>query len=157
MTILTYENTGDDAMVCQIVSLLGDGTDDLDGTGGEFELTLLFGGNTNQPDPQLITFSTATRASVFTEQFPLPVGETVTAKIKSPNPADTNVMVHTCIYEVGVESIRDELAAMQESLDAINVNLRSTHNVYDGTGGSGGAGVYPGTTGSTAGVYTSRC
>jgi len=58
----------------------------------------------NQPDPQYITFSTATQASVFTEQFVLPVGQTVTAKVKSPNAADTAVWTRCCIYEVSSPS-----------------------------------------------------
>jgi hypothetical protein len=128
---------------------LGDGSDDLDGTGGEFELTMLFGSHVNQPDPQTITFSIAAQASVFTEQFPLPIGETVTFKVKSPNPADSSVYVHCCIYEVGVESIRDELAA-------ILAEMRRTTNVYDETGVPG-SGVYSRTTGSATGIYPGRC
>lgn len=156
MTILEYENTGTDAMVCQILAKFGDGVSDLDGTGGDFELTLMFGSNACQPDPQLVRFSVSTTASVLTEQFPLPVGETVTAKIASPNAADSSVYVHCCIYEVGVESIRDELEAMQESLDGITIALRTTKNVYDDTNSPGG-GVYPTTTGSATGIYPGRC
>lgn len=113
---------------------LGDGADDLDGTGGEFELTMMLGSQTVQPDPQLIWFNTQTRCAVFTEQFPLYVGETVTLKIKSPNGADTSVYVRACIIEVGVESIRDDLARL--------IALQSTvTNVFDeSTAGSGGTG-----------------
>ena len=140
---------------------LGDGIDDLDGTGGEFELTMILDGQTVQPDPQLVWFSTAPRASVFTEQFPLYVGGTVTFKIKSPNVADTSVMVHACIIEVGVESIRDDLAAIQTTADGILLAQRSTKNVYDETGTSGGegssTGVYPSSGSGGTGVSPGRC
>lgn len=151
-TLLTYANTGTDAMVCQIAAWLGDGSDDLDGTGGDFELTMEFGAHTVQPDPQLIRFDTSTRATVFTEQFPLPIGETVTVKIRSPNAADTTVYAHTCIYEVGVESIRDELAA-------ILLHIGTTTNTSEDPPSTpgGGTGVYPNTTGSGTGVYPGRC
>ena len=150
-TILSYTNSGTDALLCQILVHLGNGSDDLDGTGGEFELTLMFGSETNMPDPQLITFSTATRASVFTEQFPLAIGETVTAKIKSPNAADTSVYVHACIFEVGVESIRDEINDILSLLYSATLNQRMTKNIFDTS--SGGGGVYPLTTDSGTGVY----
>lgn len=155
-TVFTYTNTGTDVLICQAIAKIGDGSDDLDGTGGEFEWTMLLGGNTVQPEPQWITFSTETRSAAFTEQFPLPVGDSVTFKLKSPNVADTSVWVRVCLYEVGVESIRDELAAIQSQLTSILVTMRNTTNVYDDTH-SPGSGVYPTTSGSAAGVYPGRC
>lgn len=121
----------------------GDGTKNLDGSGGNFEFTMELGNQTNQPDPQIIYFSTATRASVFTEQFPLYMNETVVIKVKSPNAADSDVYVHACILEVGVESIRDDLALILAS-------LRTVKNVYDDTGGTGGES-------SARGVYPEKC
>lgn len=148
ITVLTYRNTGTEVLVLQGVVEFGDGTDDLDGTGGEFEFTMQFDSQTNMPDPQHITFSTATRASVFTEQFPLPVGQTVTFKVKSPNAADTAVWTRATVYEVGVESLREDILAIVNK-------QRQTKQIYDNS--SGGGGVYPVTTGSTSGVYVSRC
>lgn len=100
MTVLSYQNTSDEVLVCQGLIRIGDGVNDLDGSGGDFELTLQFGDRVTQPDPQLMYFSTATQASVFTAQFPLPIGETVTFKMKSPNAGDSSVWVQACIYEV---------------------------------------------------------
>jgi hypothetical protein len=104
---------------------LGDGVNDLDGSGGDFELTIEFGGQTNMPDPQLIAFSSGTRASVFTEQFVLPLNEVVTTKIKSPNAADTSVWTHACIYEVSNLS----------RMSAIGAQSNVITNVYDDPGG----------------------
>lgn len=115
-------------MICQIVTHLGDGVNNLDGSGGDFELTLQFGSQVNMPDPQLIAFSTATRASVFTEQFVLPRNETVTAKIKSPNAADTSVWTHCCIYEVS------DISQYSNAITGGSTIL----NTYDDSGG-----VYP--------------
>ena len=128
VTVLEYHNTDNEIMVCQGVIFLGDGANDLDGTGGDFELTLMFGNQVNQPDPQLVWFSTATRVSIFTEQFVLPVNETVTFMIKSPNAADTAVYTHACIYEVGVESLRDD---MKRIMALIVASGPSIQNVYD--------------------------
>jgi hypothetical protein len=121
----------------------GDGTKDLDGSGGNFEFTMELGSQVNQPEPQIIYFSTDTQASVFTEQFPLYRNETVVIKVKSPNAADTDVYVHACIIEVGVESIRDDLAL-------IIANQRIVKNVYDDTGGADGEGT-------SRGVYPEKC
>lgn len=168
-TVLSFTNTNTSSYIAQIVMFLGNGTNDLDGTGGTFELTLQFGSQVNQPDPQYVTFSTATRASVFTEQFPLAIGQTVYAKIKSPNAADTSVWVQCCIFEVGVESIRDDLTTITSSLSDLSDDVgamlaesRIVTNVYDNTGsGSGvagsGAGVVPSSMGTGTGVYVSRC
>ena len=115
-------------MICQILVYLGDGTNDLDGSGGDFELTIQFGNQTNMPDPQIMAFSTAARASVFTEQFVLPVNETVTTKIKSPNAADTGVWTHACIYEV------TDLSKMSYATGGRNTII----STYEDSGG-----VYP--------------
>ena len=123
--MLEYENSGDDIMVCQCVVRLGDTVNALDGTGGDFELTLQFGSNVNQPNPQLVYFGTDTRASVFTEQFPLPINETVTLKIKSPNAADTSVWTQACIYEVYAVS----------KMSYATAGSNTIVNTYDTTGG----------------------
>jgi hypothetical protein len=145
VTVFTYTNNGTDVLVCQAIAQFGDGVNDLDGSGGDFEFTMLLGGQVNQPEPQLVTFSSDTQAGMFTHQFPLPVGQSVTFKFKSPNAADSNVWVRVCLYEVGVESIRDELLA-------IISRLNKTTNVYGpGTGGGTTA------TGDATGVYPGRC
>jgi hypothetical protein len=122
---LQYTNNTDDAMVCQVVMYLGDGVNDLDGSGGDYELTIQFGDQVNMPDPQLVYFSTSTRASIFTEQFVLPIGQTVTTKIKSPNVADTSVYTHACIYEVS------ELSKMSYATGGSNTIV----NTYEDSGG----------------------
>ena len=126
--MLTYQNTSDEVMICQIVAHFGDGINDLDGSGGDFELTLQFGDQVNMPDPQLIAFSSSTQASVFTEQFVLPINETATAKIKSPNAADTSVWTHCCIYEVSTPAKMSYATSTDEII----------MNIYDDPGG-----VYP--------------
>ena len=140
-------------LVCQGRISLGNGVNDLDGSGGEFECTMTLGGQTVQPDPQLVWFSTATRSAIFTEQFPIYIGETVTIKIKSPNAADSSVYVRACIIEVGVESIRDDLAV-------ILLNQRIVLNVWDESEHAGGTaaarGVIPQIEGTGEGVYPRR-
>jgi len=128
--VFTYANvTGQDLVVMGIVSL-GDGSKDLDGSGGTFELTLEIGGQTVQPEPQLIYFSADVRAMTFTEQFTLYAGDTVNFKVKSPNAADTDVTVKACLIETGTNDARTDLDAIIASLAAITTAQNRVKNVY---------------------------
>lgn len=128
--VFTYANaTGQDLIVMGIVSL-GDGSKDLDGSGGTFELTLEIGGQTVQPEPQLIYFSADVRAMTFTEQFTLYDGDTVNFKVKSPNAADTDVTVKACLIETGTNDARTDLDAIIASMAAITATQTRVKNVY---------------------------
>lgn len=98
ITVLTDTPSATEPMMCMGLIVLGDGAKDLDGSGGLFEFDILIGGNTVQPSGQQIQFSGATRASVWTEAFPVPEGAEVILKIKSPNAADSDVDVSAYLY-----------------------------------------------------------
>jgi len=100
ITVLTDTPHASKATLCQGLVLLGDGAKNLDGTGGDFSLTITVGGQTIQPDPQEVTFSTAVRSSVWTTQFPVPANTEVILRVLSPNGADTDVDVTAYLYEV---------------------------------------------------------
>lgn len=100
VTVLTNTPDANAPTLCQAYIALGDGTDDLDGSGGDFEVTITIGGQTLEPDPQTVTFSTAARAAIFTAAFPVPANEEVIVKIKSPNAGDTDVDITAYLYEV---------------------------------------------------------
>ena len=118
-------------------------------------MTLSYGGVPIQPDPQLVWFDTVTQGCAITEQFVIPVGQTITVIFKSPNAADSNVWVRFCLFEVGVESIRDDLVILLSRTLAILAKVGSTTNVMPPS--SGGGGVSPSTAGTGTGVYASRC
>ena len=101
VTVLTH--TPDTALPSMVQGMVafGDGTDDLDESGGLFEFTITIGGQTVQGDPQQIQFSTAKRSSVWTVPFPVPANAAVILKAKSPNAADTDVDVTAYLYGVG--------------------------------------------------------
>ena len=99
VTVLTDTPDTANATLCQGLVCLGDGTKDLDGSGGDFELTIQVGSQVVQPDPQIITFSTAVRAAVWTTVFPVPANTQVLLKVKSPNAADTDVDVTAYLYD----------------------------------------------------------
>ena len=101
VTVLTDTPDASNPCLCQGLILLGDGAKDLDGTGGDFEITITIGGQTLEPDPQTVTFSTATQTSIFTTAFPVPANAEVVLKVKSPNGADTDVDVTAYLYDVG--------------------------------------------------------
>jgi len=118
------------------------------------EMTLGFGGQTNQPNAQYVSFDTTTRSSIFTQQFPLPVGQSVTFKVKSQNASDSSVWIRACLYEVGVESIRDDLEDIIDDLTALFARSQVLVNTYDTTGAAGkGAGVIPTGQSTNIGIY----
>lgn len=100
VTVLTDTPDASAAMQCQAVVFLGDGTKNLDATGGDFEMTITIGGNTVEPDPQSITVSSGqTRAVILSEPFAVPPNNEVIIKVKSPNAADTDVDVTCYLYD----------------------------------------------------------
>lgn len=105
VTVLTDTPDATSPMLCQGLINFGDGTKNLDGTGGDFELTVTVGGQTIEPDPQTITFSTATRTAVWTTQFPVPANTEVILKAKSPNAGDSDVDVTAYLYQVDAVDI----------------------------------------------------
>ena len=77
--------------MCVGLIKLGDGVKNLSGVGGVFQLVITVGGQTVQPSPQLMTFSTAVRTMVWTTPFPVVAGDEVIIRVLSPNGADTDV------------------------------------------------------------------
>lgn len=105
VTVLTHTPSATEPTLCQALVQLGDGTKNLDGTGGDFELTIIVGGQTVQPDPQTITFSTATRVAVWSTVFPVAANQEVVVKIKSPNAADTDVDTTAYLYDASANKV----------------------------------------------------
>jgi len=135
VTVLTHTPSTSNPMKCVGLVEFGDGTKNLDGTGGDFELTVTVDGQTVQPDPQSITFSTAVRASVWTTEFPVPANAEVVLKAKSPNAADTDVDVTAYLYDA---STVDVIGISGDTTAADNLESQ-----YDGTGLNGD--TYPST------------
>ena len=101
VTVLTDTPSVADPILCQGLIMLGDGTKNLDGTGGNFEFTVSVGGQIVQPNPQVVNFDTSVRAGVWTGVFPVPANQEVLLRVKSPNAADTDVDVTAYLYDVG--------------------------------------------------------
>jgi hypothetical protein len=109
VTVLTHTPSASAAMFCQGLIMLGDGSKNLDGTGGSFELTVTIGGQTVQPDPSAITFSTAARSCVWTDPFVVPDNNEVLLRFKSPNAGDTDVDVTAYLFDIGINDISAKL------------------------------------------------
>jgi hypothetical protein len=99
VTVLTHTPDASNPRWCVGYIAFGDGAKNLDGTGGDFELTVTVGGQTIEPDPQVIAFSTATRCAVWTTPFPVPTNAAVILNVKSPNAGDSDVDVTAYLYD----------------------------------------------------------
>ncbi len=124
---------------CVGIIKLGDGAKNLDGTGGDFEVTVVVGGQTIQPASQVITFSTAVLSAVYTAPFPVGDDEVVTLAVKSPNVADTDVDVTAVLYDVSplqptTQGLTLDVSATGEAgIDWANIGGPTTAVALSGT------------------------
>jgi hypothetical protein len=100
VTVLTHTPHATNHVMCAAHIALGDGAKNLDGTGGDFQLTITVGGQTVEPNPQVVTFSTAVRVAVWTGVFPVPAAKEVIIKVLSPNAADDDVDVTCYLFDM---------------------------------------------------------
>ena len=103
VTVLTATPSPTDDIWCVGYLALGDGTKDLDGTGGLFEFTVSVDAQIVQPGSQIIHFDTSVRTAVWTSPFPVPAGTEVLLRAKSPNAADTDVDITAYLFNLPVE------------------------------------------------------
>jgi hypothetical protein len=143
VTVLTHTPSVSEALQCQGIIFFGDGAKNLDGSGGDFEVSITIGGVVLEPDPQVVTFSTAVRSTVFTSSFPVPANKQVILKVKSPNVADTDVDVTAYLYQVPSISL-SEMKNFDPANDTVatvtsvgtcttNTDMRGTNGAYTGT------------------------
>jgi len=135
ITVLTDTPDASNPMLCQGLVYFGDGTKDLDGTGGNFELTITVGGQTIQPSPQIVTFGTEIRSSVWTSQFTVPANVEVILKVKSPNAADTDVDITAYLYDVFPANVSSGI--IEADMIQVSGDTSAADNLeamYDGTG-----------------------
>lgn len=93
VTVLTHTPDPSGARVCTGLIILGDGVKDLDGTGGDFEVTVTIDGATWNGGPLTVTLGTTTKAFLHTDSFIVPANNEVIIRVLSPNGADTDVDV----------------------------------------------------------------
>jgi len=94
VTVLT--DTPDVALptICFAEVFVGDGSKNLDGSGGTFELTLKIGGVIVDGAAQSRVIAAGVARLVWlTVPFPVPANNEVIVQVKSPNGADTDVDV----------------------------------------------------------------
>ena len=97
ITCLTHTPSTTEAMQCQAAVFLGDGVDDLEGTGGAFKLKIEIG---SQESHELAYTVTAgdTRTVFWTPVFPVLANTAVIIKVFSPN-VDANIDVTAYLYD----------------------------------------------------------
>lgn len=97
-----YNNTPDtgNPRLVQADIVLGNGTKDLDGTGGDFTLKIEIGGVIFDGATQTKSISPTTRTRFQSIPVLVPANTALTVKITSPNAADTDVSTTVTLYDV---------------------------------------------------------
>lgn len=87
--------------LCKAFIKLGDGTKDLDESGGNFEIRVTVDGQELSPDPlDTIVVDALLRTVIQSSEFLVPANEEVKVYILSPNGADTDVDVTAYLYDL---------------------------------------------------------
>ena len=122
--------------------VIGDGTKNLDGTGGDFEVAVSINGVTVDGGVMTKTLGTEVRAIIQTDAFVVPSNEAVKVKLKSPNAGDTDVDVTCQLYDAGptqpttrgrtvdINSTNNIQASLQQILDT-NISESTTARIAD--------------------------
>ncbi|TWU39482.1 hypothetical protein [Novipirellula artificiosorum] len=111
-TVLTH--VVPETRVCSVSIRLGDGVKDLDGNGGDFEVTVFIDDNAWLGGPDLQELGSEPRALLQTQSFVVLAGEEVSVQIKSPNVADTDVAVAVSLVSEETASVLDVTAARND-------------------------------------------
>jgi hypothetical protein len=116
ITVLTDTPDASNNRLCKAIVYLGAGAKLLDGTGGDFELTITVNGYTWDGGPDITTFAAGMEAAVLqSNEFFVEANDAVTVLVKSPNPADTDVTVTADLVS---ESLSLTSAQIQSAADA---------------------------------------
>lgn len=129
ITVLTDTPSATQARLCQALVKLGDGSKDLDGTGGDFLINISIGGQNWDGGQITKTLGTDVRAIILTDQFLVPANDEVVITVESPNAGDSDVGVTAELYavdDVNIKSIDDDEDAAQKL-------ARSTDTMVIGT------------------------
>lgn len=98
ITCLTHTPSTTEAMQCQAALFLGDGVDDLDGTGGTFKIKIEIGSQESHELSFTVTAADV-RTVLWTPVFPVLANTAVIIKVLSPNGADNDVDVTGYLYD----------------------------------------------------------
>jgi hypothetical protein len=111
-----YTGTPDanNARLCFAMIKFGNGTNDLDGSGGTFNIVVSVGGQRWQADEDYL-FGNSLRAAIQTFAFLVPANNTLTIDVTSPNAADTAVSVSVVLAADPL--VRTELGMAAANLD----------------------------------------
>ena len=116
---LTHTPSTVEAMQCQAALFLGDGVDDLDGTGGTFKIKVNIGSQESHELSYTVTAGD-TRTVLWTPVFPVPANTAVVVYVLSPNAADGDVDVTGYLYDTDPLGVTPNL----DILTTLSTNVR---------------------------------
>jgi len=135
VAVLTHTPDASNARRVMAVIKLGDGTKDLDGTGGNFTVRITVGGQNYNGGGETKTIGTQVRVVLYTEEFIVPANDEVVIYVTSPNAGDTDVDTTCDLYEL------NDVNATALSGDSTAAD--NAESFFDGTGYAGTNNVIP--------------
>lgn len=129
---LTHTPDADNPRLCQAIVFLGDGTKNLDGTGGNFSLRVDIGGQTG-PVKTIALAAGVVRGWLMSDPFLVPANAAVTVRVLSPNAADVDVDVTASLMDVGI-SQASNVAGVDSPVVLANPTVADTVEIRTITG-----------------------
>ena len=108
IAVLTHTPSTVEATQVQVALFLGDGADDLDGTGGTFKIKVNIGLQESHEISYTVTAGDL-RAVLWTPPFPVKANTAVVVYVLSPNAADADVDVTGYMYDTDPLTITPNL------------------------------------------------
>ncbi|GAB5404320.1 MAG: hypothetical protein Aurels2KO_25510 [Aureliella sp.] len=120
--------------MCRMSLYFGDGTNDLEGSGGVVEVTLSIGGNAVNGGRESQLLGASSRAYMQSEAFLVRAGETLDVAISSANGGDTSVNVEAVVAAEDVVSASQVLNLLEADQDLVDdVGVRKLTTLLRGT------------------------
>ena len=119
-TVMEYTQSSSDPVLCRVVLGIGDSSKPLDGSGGNFTISVTVDDVPVYPYPATVTFSALAAVGWESDWFTAPSDAELDVLLTSPNGADTDVNVTATLY--GNDVSADYETFTQHLADAVKIS-----------------------------------
>ena len=111
-TVLEYSQASEDPVLCRVCLEIGDDDKPLDGTGGNFTISITVDDVVIYPYPATVALAASTTKTIWqSAEFTAPEGAEIAVLLTSPNAGDSDVDVTARIYGQDVSATYENLTS----------------------------------------------